>query len=263
MSRPPLRNTDHAFVIAASQFSIDFLGWPVYLGDIGSGLARPISKRKPSMAKSPKNTEATASDFEEDGGEVTEAVAGAKGKRAAVTKRTWLGQDGSPVTDAREAGGVQIDVLGDGGGQIKAFVADFSDGVRKALASFGLNIVLTNTMGGLKGADAMDAMAARLETLEAGEWSSRKGGGGPQISMLAAAIHEVLTSEGKAGALTVEAVGQRLKDGGEDFRKKQADNAKVKAVYDRLRAEAAAKRAAESGKRAETADTGSLADDFA
>lgn len=183
---------------------------------------------------------------------VETAEATAEAKRAKVSNRVWL--KGSEETkDPREADGLRITVID--GGTFEGRVSDYDAGVQNALALFGLNIVLTNTMGGQKGEEAFESIMSRHETLAAGEWTSRKGAEGPRISLLAQAV---VAAYAKTGVeKTIESVTAALIAGGEEARKKTAANAAVKAEYDRLRAEAAAARAAKS---AEKAGSGSLDD---
>lgn len=169
-----------------------------------------------------------------------------KAKRPAVTERTWINADGTETKDPREAKGVRIEVIGSG--PVEVFAEQMKPGVRNAAELFGYNIVLTNTMGGLRGDEAMEAMLARLETLEAGEWTSRKGAEGPRVSLL---VEAVVAAYAKAGKTKdPEEVKLSLLEKGDEGRKAVLANPQVKAEYDRLRAEAAAERAAESAAKA-------------
>jgi len=190
------------------------------------------------------------------------APAAEKVKREAVTKRTWLA-DGAVTKDPRTATGLKIEVIG--AGDYQAEIADYApaevrDEVAQYLAeirrlapvinaqlAFGINIVLTNTMGGLKGEDAFEAIMDRHETMLSGEWSDRKGGGGPRLSLLSQAV---VAAYAKAGhSYTVEQITKLLTEKGEDYRKAligKDGNKQVRAEYDRLRAEAAQERAKKS-----------------
>jgi hypothetical protein len=171
-------------------------------------------------------------------------------KRRQVTERTWLDDAGGEVKDPRYATGIRIEVLG--AGTFEAKPEDYSPEVQNALTLFGLNIVLTNTLGGLAGAEAYEALQARDETLRAGEWTSRKGAEGPRISLLVQAMVAALAKDGIER--DPDDVKTALIAKGEEGRKAVLGNPKVRAEYDRLRAEAAAKRAAESAAKAGAAE---------
>lgn len=174
-----------------------------------------------------------------------------KAKRPAVTKRIWLKGE-TETKDPREADGLSIEVIG--AGTYTAHLDEFNDAVRNALTVFGLNIVLTNTMGGKRGDEALELMLSRHETLANGEWSSRGGEAGPRISLLAEAWATAYEKAGKTKKdgtpLTIEEAAQFLRDGDEDYRKKVAATPQVAAEYARLKAEAAARRAEEAAKKA-------------
>lgn len=175
------------------------------------------------------------------------SAAAPKAKRTPATKREWIMRDGAVVKDPREADGVQIDVLG--ADRFQGFPRDYSPGIQNALALFGLNIVLTNTMGGKRGQEAWDDLEARAETLANGEWTSRAGG--PRISRLVDAVVAAYAEAGRA--LEREKVEASIKDGGEERREELMKNAAIRKHYDRLTAEAAAERAAKSAEGAEGA----------
>lgn len=177
----------------------------------------------------------------------------AKEKRERVTKRTWLKNDESgaliETKDIREAVGQKIEVIG--GGTFQALQTEYSDDIRNAFALFGQNIALTNTLGGLKGDEAFEALMARDETLRAGQWSDRKGSEGPRVSLLAQAVVAAFAKAGQERE--VEEVKNMLLEKGEDYRKAligKDGNKAVKAEYDRIRAEAAADRARKSAEEA-------------
>lgn len=175
------------------------------------------------------------------------------GKRDKVTKREWLMADGSGTKDPREAHSVKIEVLG-GAGTIAAAPADFSEQVQNALALFGLNIVLTNTMGGLKGDEAFEAMAARLETLQNGEWTDRKGADGPRISQLVAAVIAAFRKRGEER--DEDTMTAKIKGMEAEARKSLAEDPEVKLELDRIKMEAAQERFRKSEEAARAAAGG-------
>lgn len=179
-----------------------------------------------------------------------------KAKRERVTKRTWLKKDEngqvSETKDIREANGQRIEVIG--GGTYESFTGDFAEPIQNGFMLFGQNIALTNTLGGLSGDEAFEALMARHETLAAGEWSDRKGAEGPRVSLLAQAVVAAFAAAGQTRE--VEAVKTMLLEKGADYRKAligKDGNKAVKAEYDRLRAEAAAERARKSAEAANAA----------
>lgn len=181
----------------------------------------------------------------EDNGDGGEAAVQEGKKRVQVTKRLWLiGSD--ETKDPREADGLSIEVIGFEPIVIK--MADFDAPVRNACELFGMNIVLTNTMGGLKGEEAYEAISARLETLQSGEWVSRKGATGPRLGLLAEAVVAAMAKAGQTRDL--EQTKKTLKEKGDEGRTEILKNKQIKAEYDRLRAEAMAAKAAESAKAA-------------
>lgn len=181
----------------------------------------------------------------EDNGDGGEATVQEGKKRVQVTKRLWLLGD-KETKDPREADGLSIEVLGYEPIVIK--MDSFEAPVRNACELFGMNIVLTNTMGGLRGEEAYEAISARLETLESGEWVSRKGATGPRLGLLAEAVVAAMAKAGQTRDL--EETKQKLKEKGDEGRKAVLENKSIKAEYDRLRAEAMAAKAAESAKAA-------------
>lgn len=191
------------------------------------------------------NVDTSASETPETTKNNTSESTPAKAKRPAVTERTWL-KGNEEIKDPREATAVKIEVMGSG--DIVADPSEFSTGVQNALTLFGLNIVLTNTMGGLRGDEAFEAMMSRLETLQAGEWTSRKGAEGPRISQLVQALFNIYEKAGEPRSM--EALTEAVKTKDEEWRKATAARPNIKAELDRLRAEAAAKRAAESAAKA-------------
>lgn len=179
-------------------------------------------------------------------------AAAKKAKREQVTDREYIGDDNQPVKDPREATGFYIKHLRTGT-EIVRQVEQFSPGVIRAAALFGLVTVATNAMGGLSADDAEDALLARIETLDNGEWTSRTGATGPRISMLADALVAAKAADGEE--ISVADATAYLKSLSDAERKDLSEVAEVKAEYSALRAKAAAERA-ERDRQAVTKDSG-------
>lgn len=200
-------------------------------------------------------TEMTNIDMDDDDVEGNGGTDSKGRKRPKVTERTWLkDREGTATKDPREARGVRIEVFGAGenAGIVEVFPEDLSAEVQNAATLFGVNIVLTNTMGGKAGDEAYEAIMARLETLQNGEWSSRKGAEGPRLSLLAEAVVRAKAKQGQER--TVEAVTERLRAMTPEDRKALLATPEVQVEYKRIQAErataaadAAAKAAGQAG----------------
>ena len=113
----------------------------------------------------------------------------------------------------------------------------------------------------------------RHETLQAGEWSARKGSEGPRISLLARAVVATYQKSGQIEELVgqlvdllgteidpddeaavIEATSTQLKGAGEETRKSISGAPAINAEYKRLQAEAAQERARQAAEAAAAAE---------
>ena len=197
------------------------------------------------MAKQPKNQ---SPEQVEDNGVVDESgvaggeAGGTKAKRDRVTSKRYLKADGAETKNILEAEGIEVTVLGPEGGTIRVMLADLVEPIRfNAAPVFGINIVLTNAIGGKRGAEAWEDLQARAETITGGEWTMRVGGGEAVPSLLAEAIFAAYTEAGKE--TTLERVKEVMKGKDENWRKAALKDAAVNKHYLRIKAERARERA--------------------
>lgn len=146
-----------------------------------------------------------------------------------------------------DAGTVTFEpVEGDGAG-FTANINDLSSAIQTRLAIHGLTQVLADTYAGTTEPAAMvKAIGARYATLQAGEWSTRSGGGVGRVTLLLTALVNVT---GKS----IEDVTAFLDGLSKDAKANVGKTAAVKAELDSMKARAASDAAKASKKAASDA----------
>lgn len=149
-------------------------------------------------------------------------------------------------------------VFGDGS-TLGAKYEEFPDVSRKYAMGNGFMQLLGDRYAGAENAsDAFEAAEIMLERLKNGEIAAPREGLGPSPVLILEAIK---AAKAEAGLPHDEAAAkEKYKD--KEAREKALSNAKVKAHYERLRAERAAAKAAEAAKKAaeSTGEAASVAD---
>lgn len=133
------------------------------------------------------------------------------------------------------------------------------ESVRKCAMLRGFAEDIGNTYAGAKGDSnaAFESAEARITQLQAGDWYSREGGGGPNLVVLLEAIRRVKAEAGQS----FDEAGTRTKLGDKAYREAalNRDTPIGKLVgkhYDTIRLERMQARMAEAAKAAEGVDTG-------
>lgn len=133
---------------------------------------------------------------------------------------------------------------------------------RDFLACHGLSQKIGDSYAGCGGdvTKAIDWAQGTIETLFGGDWSeAREGGAVDRPHRVTAAVARVLTALGK----TFDEAGLAEKYKSKEARDKAMARADVRAAYDEITAEEAAKRAAESKAKAQAETTQADADELA
>ena len=110
--------------------------------------------------------------------------------------------------------------------------------------------------------EAFDLATDMIGRLEEGEWMSAREGGGPRMTMLLAAIKEVLERHGRtfdleasrAKYVATDEDSDEVKKAKAEARRNAAANAEVAVVLERLKSEAAARRVAKAPTTATETD---------
>ena len=177
----------------------------------------------------------------------------ANGKRIPRSDRKFHYADGrEPGQSPLGATMLRIEIPD--GGVLEVKLDQFNEATRNALAWFGAKQVIGHAIGGAdNGGEAFEFAAARIETLERGEW--REGiSGEARPSMLADALVAAQARKGKV--TTQAAVLTWLSTQTEDQRKALLKMPEVKVEYETLKQAAAAKRLEEMrAKLGSTAST--------
>lgn len=166
-------------------------------------------------------------------------------ERAKVCDKSFIYANG----DESAPTGVQFKFVN---GQVLSInLPDLDQEMIANLACHGAGQKVGDAYAGCKGNvdDAIESASAVIERLLSGDWAAEREAAGPSPNMVAEAVIAAKTAAGIA--FDVEAT--RTKYVGKDTaeaRKRALENVDVKAHYERLRAEAAAKRAADAAEKA-------------
>jgi hypothetical protein len=188
-------------------------------------------------------------------------VAGTEEKAARERKAAFVyfAEDGSETKSLADAVRLRVDVVGAGSvefdrGRIEG--ADYipSGSLANAMLMFAAKQKASNATGGRDATERFEIIEGIFENLHSGVWSERAAGAGEggNVSMLAQAMLAAYAEQGKD--LTIEQVRAAIKAKDDEWRKNATRDPRVKKHLDRLRAEAAAKRAEESAKKGGSAD---------
>jgi len=143
---------------------------------------------------------------------------------------------------------------------------ELPDNVKRAAMAHGISQKVGDAYAGSAKAEgdpiawAVEQASTVIDNMLSGVWISvREGTGAPRVSMLLVAMQTVAEAAGIAFDRDKMQSKLTAEDGGADFRKAAMANAKVKAVFENLKAEAAAARATAAAEAAyDTADDESL-----
>jgi hypothetical protein len=142
-------------------------------------------------------------------------------------------------------------------------IRDLSNEIRAIATVRGLAEKVRDTYAGAETVDeAYDLCTDMIGRLQEGEWMSAREGGGPRMTMLLSAIKEVKEAAGlpfdleesRAKYVATEEDTDEVRKAKTEARKSAAANPKVAAVLERLKAEAAAKRAEKAAPATATDD---------
>lgn len=129
-------------------------------------------------------------------------------------------------------------------------LADLPREIIAIAATRGIAEKVRDTFAGSESVgDAMEEAESIVERLLAGEWLAEREAAGPRPSMVVDAIIAAFADAGKTVARDA-VMAKYTGKGTEEARKTALKNPQVKAHFERLRAEAAAKRAEEAQKAA-------------
>jgi len=165
----------------------------------------------------------------------TGQTATAKTTRARIADHEWLDKDGA-VVDAEEAAYGYRYTLKDVAESFEWNFDKASEDARRMLALFGAKTLATNESSGVRNSDKyngdpnsqMDSVKSRFATIESGQWTEEREGGGVAVRIdkdaLAQAICLVLVAEGKKTQADIDSghkakVRQKLEDDPQYVRK--------------------------------------------
>ncbi len=176
--------------------------------------------------------------------------------RQNVATKRFINRDESEVSHASSEA-VAVKFAFTNGAEIVIDPKDLPKNVRDAALMHGLSQKVGDAYAGSANADG-DPIAWAHEKAEtvvanmmAGLWVTQREAGAPRVSMLLAAFKETVEAAGKVfdeAKMQAKLVDEKT---GAAFRKQVLANAAVKAVYDRMRREAAEAREAVSATAAE------------
>lgn len=176
--------------------------------------------------------------------------------RAEVTKRSFLLPDGNYSGRATTSvQGFRIELV-ENSQVFEHSLSDFSEDVLRAAAAFGIVTSVTNAIGGknLSVEERAELIEDRLATFLEGEWASERQSG-PRSSQLLDAIVQVRLDNGKESSQEwKDAMSIKLKDD-EEARKGYMNNPLIRAALEKIKAEAAAKRAQAAAAKASTSES--------
>lgn len=180
-----------------------------------------------------------------------EATTTATRTRPEVTKRSFSLPDGSYVgRSSTRADGFRIELI-ESGQVFEHKLKEFSPEVIHAAALFGIVTSVTNAIGGkgLSVEERGELLENRLATFLEGEWASERESG-PRSSQLLEAIVQVRADNGKDSSQEWrDAMSIKLKDD-QETRNGYMNNPLVRAALEKIKADAAAKRAAAAAAKA-------------
>lgn len=175
----------------------------------------------------------------------------AKAKAKICTKRFVL-DDGSEVASAA-ANAEALTFAFEGGETFEVTLDMFSEDIQQAALWHGFSQKLGDSYSSKSGLEAEEAFGALLEQLQAGNWVSERTGGGPRITMVAEAVERALIGRGETVDDDRRArIFEQLRSKPEAPKAALGDE-RIKAEYEKIKAEKAAERAAAAAEAAEEA----------
>ena len=144
---------------------------------------------------------------------------------------------------------VNLEILSNGD-KVAFDLNDLSDEIVNQLALHGAKQLLGDSFSA-KDTEPAESTAKKWATLSAGDWSAKREGLGPRISMLVEAVAQTSFGEGKTLS-EIATMIEKMAEADKKFKTNLGKNKDVAPILKRLRAERAAAAAAKA--EAETSD---------
>lgn len=144
-------------------------------------------------------------------------------------------------------------------------LSDLSKEMLACAALQGLSIKVQRAFASANGSvdDAVEAYLTVRENLLAGTWNTKREGAGPRLSILAEAIAAALEEKGQTvDDARMASIVAKLSDESGDAKELAMKDLKVKAHYERIKAERAAERASKAAEAANGESDSNIADAF-
>lgn len=191
-------------------------------------------------------------------------VAASESKRAEKTKRVFVNAAGEKSPRAKLDSVAGEVTLVSSGEQLHFALSDLKPEVINAAALFGIMTSITNAIGkaGMSDDEMWEAITARWETIEGGQWSGERTTGPKDSDILEAARRY----QEESGRVFDEAAQAKMRAmladeaGGADYRKRLLSAPRFKAHFEAIKAERAAQRAAKARANIGTAPDADLMD---
>lgn len=137
------------------------------------------------------------------------------------------------------------------GGVVTCTVTELAEDMQRAAAFHGLSQKIGDTYAGKDADDALEGAEALWERIQEGHWVAERESAGPRTSLLEEAIKAAC---GAIGQPVAENLSEMLKGMDDAARKGLLADARVRAQYERIRAERQAQKAAKAAEAAAGAE---------